>query len=1101
MSRSEGSEAGSSKTLASHFPTLRARPEPDGPYVDPDPTTGQPRVTGQHISGRREGEWRWFGADGALRRCAHYRADRLHGPLEALHANGQPSVRGAYLDGARHGTFTTFAANGTRIGEAGYARGVKHGNTDEYFPSGQLKNRYRYVNGEIERPILKYHANGQLEKEDTADVERTLFADGSLSLEYPLLRGNRHGKARSFNEDGTPDFECEYVMDVKHGVETTWKDGKPTVVHYLCGAPADKVKTLKKLGAQLAKKRDHFERGDLLREHTDGGYTEATRLLWHLIREGLYDASKDFEMWSALGADSTITGKDVVAFLSSLTTFENGDDRATECLPGWPRYLDEMVCAVYARDPGPIDAALEKLPPLVRDGVRTVRARFGHDERAKLPRDMAKKLAATYLHVGIGDQIGGQRREVRWFRDGKLRDVNIGDTTRSDIPNADFWPFIELFTTRERFTTELAKLALAGADELPQLPVYRLADVLRDAEPAEMQKLLEAHRIGGADLPYVLESLRRDTPQTLLGWAKSVESERTSEVLASLAILRAVEAGQPIPTEADAFLGKAASLTDVDISWRNVSFEPKSELDWIEQELPSLPGAIRFGDPAAICDVTHDLYRRALAALPRERTDAILQRFFAGDSYQAANAISLAVPYLTPALTKQIVAFAAGQEPTFYGSSKRLALGLACLAADALPLVLEAKRKTKQKKLLPFYERALMYSLAAMAVRGETWDEVYDEHVTFGPGHKRDEYPFDRDYEHALRVILAALPSDRALAIFRRAYAQKPDIALRTFVAAGHHPVEEVLRPAFELLLADKLKIERETQQRITEALALLREDGPRIVEWVLANRKKEAGDLQAAFWQCMGAEYWSRAEPEEEVDYRDRAAAERLDALQEALSELEGKHKKTPIYAPLPGRPEKPGYNQIGGAPRGIGAKEWPMASDGDPMEFLLMIDLADLPELQTRVPEKGCRAVAMFISSADHHRAFEPGNDETKLLFLDEAALASEAAPPPEGAKLHEERSFAWKRVEVPKAIFELDEEEDEDDEEDDGGSTAQLRRVRSAVYGLGARAHGDPIWPRSPEWCDRFLLQFDETFVPMNLATNGVMFVFADTAFFRR
>jgi len=160
-------------------------------------------------------------------------------------------------------------------------------------------------------------------------------------------------------------------------------------------------------------------------------------------------------------------------------------------------------------------------------------------------------------------------------------------------------------------------------------------------------------------------------------------------------------------------------------------------------------------------------------------------------------------------------------------------------------------------------------------------------------------------------------------------------------------------------------------------------------------------------------------------------------------------------------------------------------------------MLDVADMPELGKRL-KKNCRAMAMFVSSADHNHAWEPGNDEVVLRFLDEAALATEAGPLPEGAKLLEERGFSWRKVLVPKAVFDL--EPEDDDGADESERTAQLRRIRTRSTSSAARALGHPIWLQEGQWGGDFILQFDETFVPMNLGDCGVMYVFGDTAFWQ-
>jgi hypothetical protein len=222
--------------------------------------------------------------------------------------------------------------------------------------------------------------------------------------------------------------------------------------------------------------------------------------------------------------------------------------------------------------------------------------------------------------------------------------------------------------------------------------------------------------------------------------------------------------------------------------------------------------------------------------------------------------IGLAADFLTPALEARIIEFIQSTEPTFY-TGDPLALGLAALPGHVLPLIGAAGEKAS-KKTRSFWEYAMLYALAAAAGRGETWPVEFDQALHFGPfGKKEDPWCFDDRYQHALRQILAALPLDRAQAIFDRGFAEKPEIALRTFVAVASHPVHAVLGPAFELLLADDLELSPADKARIGWALLALREDGPRWAHWVLERRKQPSDDLNSLFRKFLGEGFWKEFE------------------------------------------------------------------------------------------------------------------------------------------------------------------------------------------------------------------------------------------------
>jgi len=151
-----------------------------------------------------------------------------------------------------------------------------------------------------------------------------------------------------------------------------------------------------------------------------------------------------------------------------------------------------------------------------------------------------------------------------------------------------------------------------------------------------------------------------------------------------------------------------------------------------------------------------------------------------------------------------------------------------------------------------------------------------------------------------------------------------------------------VLRPAFELLLADKVKVGSEAEGWIREgARAAAR---GRSAAGALGPRPTQDRNdaITSAFWQCLGDAYWRKreeeaetVETEEEEHYADPIARERLAALDEVLDELDRKGPTMPVYAVVPGKLGECGYNQLGGAPKGISAPDWPLAPDGDPMQF----------------------------------------------------------------------------------------------------------------------------------------------------------------------
>ena len=164
--------------------------------------------------------------------------------------------------------------------------------------------------------------------------------------------------------------------------------------------------------------------------------------------------------------------------------------------------------------------------------------------------------------------------------------------------------------------------------------------------------------------------------------------------------------------------------------------------------------------------------------------------------------------------------------------------------------------------------------------------------------------------------------------------------------------------------------------------------------------------------------------------------------------------------------RTNKPptGWSRIGGP--AVGVRTWPMFRR-KPMEHVLTLDVRGL---ELDIPEKVV-GVSLFVGSTRENQASTPQNRETTVLFLDADDLGrgEVARPGPTLAKAE--------LAETGMAVQRHD---------------AKHRRI------LNAFAGGDPGWLQEPEGPSRgFILQFDQTFVPMDLGDSGVMYVFADCA----
>lgn len=240
---------------------------------------------------------------------------------------------------------------------------------------------------------------------------------------------------------------------------------------------------------------------------------------------------------------------------------------------------------------------------------------------------------------------------------------------------------------------------------------------------------------------------------------------------------------------------------------------------------------------------------------------------------------------------------------------------------------------------------------------------------------------------------------------------------------------------------------------------------------------------------------------------------------------------------------------NQVYGAPVGVRADNWPtyrglpallrQASGRDEdgevtdlrMEHLWTIDLRGLTGLGT--PSQA-RALQLYVSNAAYHEAWTAGTPHTRVVVLGEADVAAGrfTGEIPERSKDHTAKRFTLVPVTVPAAVF---------GKPDEGTPLAALHK---AIWKAPARLGGEPIWlqgdpdeqddygdfgdeeedeggegdedaegdedsegeaaaPREPLGLPAyggFVLQFDESFVDVNLGDSGVMYVTGNDAHFQ-
>ena len=198
---------------------------------------------------------------------------------------------------------------------------------------------------------------------------------------------------------------------------------------------------------------------------------------------------------------------------------------------------------------------------------------------------------------------------------------------------------------------------------------------------------------------------------------------------------------------------------------------------------------------------------------------------------------------------------------------------------------------------------------------------------------------------------------------------------------------------------------------------------------------------------------------------------------------------------------------SRLGGLPIGVDADTWPRHA-GRPMHHVLTLDLQDHPTFGP----KGVRALALFITSPSEHEAYAPRNRDARVLLLSEDDLRKGEAPWPDeladeerlpsgslrfesAATLTEEELRARSFVGPIPLWLQDDESELFGDEDDDYAGEDDDYAGEDDDEGDDEADDPRPEAPR------RFVLQFGEELVPgLNLGDMGIMYVFAETAWFQ-
>lgn len=1042
-------------------------PPKDGAWIERFDDGGV-HVEGAYKDGLRHGSWKVYWPNRQLREDYAWERGVKHGPELDWTEAGVKICDGVNHGGKRRGHWQWWHANGRPAysydyDDDGRMQGKHEWDLEDGTPRarGQFLDNERHGawtwwrEGDHER-LERGHHRGSFHGREAA-----WFVGGQLAFQRSWHFGQRHGDEEIFDKAGKPMFKGTWHRGFAVGTHSTWDNGTEKRVAFVDGLPPELVNNAKQreqTKKKLAKAKDSYKKRDVLQEVA--GYGHEAPFLLSLWRAGDVDVAADPELWEVLAAAAPLmTGADVARLL---TTAKPDKDRHAPLFAGWANDLDRIVLDVYARDAGPIDACVDDLPPPFRLGVDLVRARFGHDVGKRLHKGMP-------LFVAKHMEYGGD--EILWPEDGRVVSRRLRKDHAGE-PTPLFFQVIEWFGGLDRFVDGVRAAALKEADEaVSRVPFTKCRELIARATPQEMITLLK-----GISLDNGTESLARDA---LVHW-RTDDIATTAAIALGIdetglrkwpavcvAILRYADAGQPIPDALVDALPLAEESPTYTSSW---STDALNGLDERERKNPRYRAA-RLPRAPGFAASRMELVQRAMAALTDAQRRRVIERHLTA---QYGKGIVAQYLHLVddPALWDRAIEIAAAERNAH---DHRTMYGLGELGARVVPRLITRLDAEKSKEGKESWGRAILVALARACVDDGGFDAAYDRYVRVDV--VAEDY-YARFYEPFFERIVHTLPQDRVEAILLAGLSSsKPSRAFRCLCFA---PTERVLTAAFSWLLQNEAGLKSEQQNDVGVGIGAL----PNPSAWVrFVLAAGAGGGITDALKNTVG---WQEFEAiTKALKEQGAAAPKKVDHIEKVRlrAEREGGRGET-IYLLRRADADDAAvdvddHNVLGGAAPGVDAARWP-SFDDEPMEHMFTLDLKTMPALAREYP--GMRTISVFVHSPDHNEAYTPGNGQTAVLMSTEAQLAAPAAPP-DGAKLEPITRFGVVAVEVDPAVW------------------AGKSELRDELYRCSARVGGGPLWLQDDEGGDAgFVMQFDESFCSMNLGDSGIMYVYADDAFWQ-
>jgi len=978
--------------------------------------------------------------------------NQKQGAWKFYYPDGGLKSQGSYQDDLAEGEFEYFSEEGKITTKGGFKKGKWDGlwswydkNEFEYH-KGHYLNAFRsgqwlwyYANGSISREM--YYAHDQYHGSDTS-----YFQNGQVSCLQHWNQGKLDGAYEKRDEQGNIIEQGNYKNGFRDGTFVFHEKGKTKEISYEIGVPALEEKQINQILKALTSKKDSYQIEEAIEKVV--GWEAIYPSIWYLIKFGYKIPVKSLNFSGLSGLTEALTSEHLLMLLKN-TDFSEKDkeNSGSRMFKFWSYHLDQMCMHLYHKHPEAFDAVWQDFSPLAKEGFKTVLVRFGKLSANKLSKKIAYYLAYNLLHQQCNGYkvyaAEGVSDNVWWYENGTLTELNTHEPE-------NLKKFIETFVSFEDFRAVLLKDALTFEWNLP-IPQADMA--IQEASVEQFTKLYKAFTTSDYKNFYrAFLELRNDSIEEIEQIVHATKEEyRTGQ--------------------------KAETAIIVGILKRKQ--ENKSVPEWYD-DLITFDSFYNGVDSAKNWFVGIEQTKEALLYLPEERLQKIFERILQ-EKYLWKQAFPL-MSLVNQELQNQAIGVLVEKlenDLTIY-NVQPLARGLSQVEnidwLDKMTLIYAAQRKVYEVLTI-----AMIFRLSTMAEKQTLWEEKYDQHLELHLWMPKYGDDFDYYLQSHFENILKLLPKERILKQFLPQIDAEKATTIRIFSLLSDNSSEELLEKAFEVAASGKVRILNTNwiQRCLTDKLKFKAE---KMIRYAL--EKGANGELLNTFKNAIGEEKLKKIYAGlngNNTVYQELTPANLLKQLCEAYFKKYPQSSKRTIYYLSPDYDKNIAENQISrirGTALSIRPELVPQQGE-EPMNHIFTLDLDMLPMLKKAVGEQ-YKALAFFSYETDWE------NPSRTVLLKAEDILE---IPASEGGY-----SFEVTEIQVPTNIFYMSYSEETNDQ------TLDLKDIRKKVFNAPAYVLGEPIWIQEPEDLGDFYMQFDDRFGDMNLGDSGVMYVFAQDAFWQ-